>query len=312
VHSAQETVLIGYDGSKDAAAAIRCAAALLAPRRAVVAHVWDSLSSLLLHTDVSRLAGTMLEAAQEVDAEDRERAEARAEEGAKVAREAGLEATAVAAMGKPKAWPTLLELAREHDAAAIVVGSRGLGGVKSALLGSVSSGVLHNTHLPVLVVPPQEQEHAPGPVVIGFDGSDHSRRAVEVAGRLLAVREAVVQSVWLSYAAVAPAATAGMPAPTTAEAVKRIDSGFAEGADRAAHEGARLAAAMGLEAQPQAVEADVNVWRTLLDTAHARRAGAVVIGSRGRSSVGAALLGSVSRSLLHHARVPLLVVPPAD
>ena len=38
-------VLIGYDGSDDAAAAIRRAGAVLGPRAAIVAHVWDSLAA---------------------------------------------------------------------------------------------------------------------------------------------------------------------------------------------------------------------------------------------------------------------------
>ena len=50
--------------------------------------------------------------------------------------------------GRPKAWPALLQLADEHDAAAIVVGSEGLGAVKSALFGSVSAGLLHHCKRP--------------------------------------------------------------------------------------------------------------------------------------------------------------------
>ena len=38
----------------------------------------------------------------------------------------------------------------------------GWAGVKSALLGSVSSGVLDHAQLPVLIVPPLEEAHAPG------------------------------------------------------------------------------------------------------------------------------------------------------
>ena len=64
------TILIGYDGSEDAENAIRCAAHLLAPRRAIVAYVWDSLAELLLHTEIDQLTGSMKEAAEELDFED--------------------------------------------------------------------------------------------------------------------------------------------------------------------------------------------------------------------------------------------------
>ena len=57
-------VVIGYDGSDEAENAIQRASELLAPRRAVVAFVWDLLSELLLHTDFDNLTGSMREAAE--------------------------------------------------------------------------------------------------------------------------------------------------------------------------------------------------------------------------------------------------------
>jgi nucleotide-binding universal stress UspA family protein len=47
---------------------------------------------------------------------------------------------------------TLIDIAEERDARAIVVGSRGLGGIKARVLGSTSRKLLHDTHRPVLVV----------------------------------------------------------------------------------------------------------------------------------------------------------------
>jgi nucleotide-binding universal stress UspA family protein len=47
----------------------------------------------------------------------------------------------------------VVELARARNAALIVVGTRGLGAVTGALLGSVSSSIIHRTDRPVLVVP---------------------------------------------------------------------------------------------------------------------------------------------------------------
>jgi nucleotide-binding universal stress UspA family protein len=47
----------------------------------------------------------------------------------------------------------IVELARARNAPLIVVGSRGLGAVSGALLGSVSSAIIHRADRPVLVVP---------------------------------------------------------------------------------------------------------------------------------------------------------------
>jgi nucleotide-binding universal stress UspA family protein len=47
----------------------------------------------------------------------------------------------------------VVELARDRDAPLIVVGSRGLGAVAGALLGSVSSAIIHRADRPILVVP---------------------------------------------------------------------------------------------------------------------------------------------------------------
>lgn len=304
------TALIAYDGSEDAAAAIRHAGSLLAPRRAVVVHVWESLAGLLLHTDPAGLTGTMREAAAELDEEERRNAGRIAAEGAELAVEAGFDAEGRPLQGRPKAWPALLIAAQAVKADVVVIGSRGLGAVKSALLGSVSSGLLHHADRPVLVVPPCEKRTPAGPVLVGFDGSDVSRAAVSAASRLVSVREAVIETVWITYGSVAAGGAAGMPVGVASRAVEELDSSIATRAEQTAHDGVRLAAAGGLEARAEASQANGPVWCTLRDSAETHGSPAIVVGSRGRGSVAGAVLGSTSAALVHHAQLPVLVVPP--
>jgi nucleotide-binding universal stress UspA family protein len=302
--------LIGYDGSESSAAAIGHAGRLLAPRPAVVVCVWDSLAGLLLHTDVDGLTGTMREAAAELDEQDQDEAAAVALRGAELARAAGFDAEPRAVEGEPKAWPALLAEADARDAAVIVVGCRGLGGVKSVLFGSTSSGILHHSARPVLVVPPTEDDAPPGPVIVGFDGSPSARAAVSAVAELLSVREAVIETVWTPYTAVAAAGAAAAPVALVTQAAEDLNEEIAAGARHTAEEGARLAAAGGLEARAEPAEARPNVWRALMESAHSHRAAAIVVGSRGHTAIGGAVLGSVSSALLHNAPVPILVVRP--
>lgn len=57
------------------------------------------------------------------------------------------------ANGAEPVWRSIIDAAQELDAAAIAVGSRGLGGLRSLALGSVSTAVLHHAHRPVVAMP---------------------------------------------------------------------------------------------------------------------------------------------------------------
>ena len=48
-------------------------------------------------------------------------------------------------------WSKILDIAARHDASTIVMGSRGLTGLRSALLASVSNAVVHHTDRPTLI-----------------------------------------------------------------------------------------------------------------------------------------------------------------
>ncbi len=75
------------------------------------------------------------------------------EEGAERARRAGLKPQSRTSVGENSIAATILAEAEDVGASAIVMGSRGLTGLKSLLLGSVSHDMLQHTDRPVLVVP---------------------------------------------------------------------------------------------------------------------------------------------------------------
>jgi nucleotide-binding universal stress UspA family protein len=147
--------LLAYDGSPGARAAIARAGALLAGRAAIAAHVWHSpirhtLSGQALgHAPLSELR----EFVGDFDAMCEGIAADVAEESAALAREVGLEATGETVESAGAVWRALAEAAVRLGAAVIVAGSRGRGGVASGLLGSVSSGLVHNARTPSLIVP---------------------------------------------------------------------------------------------------------------------------------------------------------------
>ena len=112
--------------------------------------VWRPTAGLGSVAWAGALAGTV--DFFELDRAAAERGGGLADAGVRIAREAGLEAEPVAAEADGPVWRTIVETADRHDSAAIVMGSRGLAGVRSMLLGSISSAVLHHADRPTLVV----------------------------------------------------------------------------------------------------------------------------------------------------------------
>jgi nucleotide-binding universal stress UspA family protein len=72
--------------------------------------------------------------------------------------EKGLDARATAIQASGPVWSTICEVADRDQAAVIVMGSRGLSGVKSVLMGSVSSAVLNHASQPTLVIHPEPDD----------------------------------------------------------------------------------------------------------------------------------------------------------
>jgi nucleotide-binding universal stress UspA family protein len=142
---ADAPVLIAYDGSDYAKAAITQAGRQLrTPRAAIVLSVFEPLEALpFWGVAYARVpAGFAEEAARQADDV--------ALEGAALAREAGFEAEATAIEGSP-VWKRIIEVATDRGAGMIVIGSHGRSGVSYVAMGSVATAVAHHATAPVLI-----------------------------------------------------------------------------------------------------------------------------------------------------------------
>jgi nucleotide-binding universal stress UspA family protein len=156
MENARQPAVVAYDGSDEARAAIEAAVALFAGRRLIVVSVWEpglaqAMAPLRDPTGVGYPISTPAEAAA-IDEIQHDHAVSAAEEGAGLARGLGAQAEPLSVADEADVAETLAAIADEQDAAAVVIGSRGLGRVKSSLFGSTSRELLRRTHRPVLVV----------------------------------------------------------------------------------------------------------------------------------------------------------------
>jgi nucleotide-binding universal stress UspA family protein len=137
-------VLIAYDGSPHAKAAIRQAGQQLANgRRAIVLTVWSPLANVPF-ASAAGLSAVGLD--ESIEREARKVAE----QGAKLARSSGFDAEPLAERGEP-VWQRIVDSAEEHDAGLLVIGSHGRTGIGYVLLGSIAAATARHTDRPVLI-----------------------------------------------------------------------------------------------------------------------------------------------------------------
>lgn len=149
VEAADGPLLLCYDGSEDAKHAIERAGDLLRGRHALVLTVWQPIAGLGSFAWAG--ATTSMVDFAELDRAAAEAGGRIASEGVRIAQAAGLKAESVATEATGPVWKTILDIADRYRVAMIVMGSRGLTGVRSMLLGSVSNAVVHHADRPTLV-----------------------------------------------------------------------------------------------------------------------------------------------------------------
>ncbi len=199
----------------------------------------------------------------------------------------------------------LLDMSREYGM--IVMGSRGLGGLSGMVLGSVSGAVVSHASCPVVVVRDDNnvsEDTKYGPVVVGVDGSEVSRRATEVAFEEAQARgcELIAVHTWIDSQMQAPVAGFSI-SDERWEAVEQEKSEFLE---NYLHEFAQAYP----DVQVRKIITQDRPVRALTEAAEGAQL--LITGSHGRGGFKGMLLGSTSRALLQSAPCPMMVVRPSE
>jgi nucleotide-binding universal stress UspA family protein len=199
----------------------------------------------------------------------------------------------------------ILQEAERFRANCIVIGWRGHGAARRLLMGSVSRGVVRKAQSAVLVV--RQRPARVRQIVIGFDASPNSQRAVRLVSRLEAPRNGRVTLVGVTEL-MTPASRgpvmAGIRAAVARE-VRRINTARAKATMKALNRAAAELNRAGWRTRTELRTGEP--LRELIGVVNTLRPQLLVVGTRGTSGVRRLLIGSVAEGVLDRCPVPVLL-----
>jgi nucleotide-binding universal stress UspA family protein len=193
-------------------------------------------------------------------------------------------------------------LAAEIPTDLIVVGTRGLSGIVRFFLGSVAERVARFAPTPVLIA--REVKGPLKQIVVGFDGSRSSRRAINFLNTFPLHPDC---EICIASMVTAPEAGGFLPGPLRHE-IEAICREERQHAEKGLAEVAKILQSAGRKVVTEIHAAEPASG--LLQLAEERQADLMVVGAQGTSEVEQFLLGSVSDKILRNAHCSVLVVRP--
>lgn len=293
-------IVLATDGSEEATLAARPAIDLAATTGSELHVVYAVPVPLAIDAPSETLA--MSEVATE---EERERARRFLDEQVeRIRADGGTVAQAHVRIGRPD--EEIVHLSDEIGAGLIVVGSRGFGRMRRALMGSVSDSVVRHAHCPVLVVRPDGREGLaffPTRILLAVDGSEEAALATRAAAELSKNTGSRVHIAYVLPTAARLVYPHWYPREVREDVVEQARKEAREFLDKQAE---RIGSDGGSVA-----EAHLRTGRPdeeIVSLSEELGIGLIVMGSRGFGGMRRALMGSVSNSVVRHAHCPVLVV----
>jgi nucleotide-binding universal stress UspA family protein len=205
----------------------------------------------------------------------------------------------------------IIDVLKKQPADLVVVGSRGLSGVRRFLLGSVSEGVLNSAPCSVLISRgPRKRGAQPSAkglrILLAVDESDHALAAARwVRALRLSAAEVTILHV-IEPPGDGTAQLLTLTAPKFREAAQAMIRVTKERGRQVVERMRKVVAYRGLTVHPALVEG--HPAEEIIRAAQRTHADLVILGSRGVTGLKGAFLGSVSRKVARHAPCSVLVV----
>lgn len=198
----------------------------------------------------------------------------------------------------------ILDRAEEVGAEVIVLGTRGLSGLRHLLLGSTAERVVQRAHCPVLCVHPEDKgRHRPiRSILVPTDFSDDADLAIAKAHEILAPLESGAALTLVHAFSLPIEYTAYGPIPVSVHYLR--DAGL--DAERRLFELEERLKAEGVEVETVAREGDPLT--VILEEAKSRKVDLIAMGTRGLTGIRHLLLGSTAERVVLHAPCPVLTV----
>lgn len=212
--------------------------------------------------------------------------------------------------------PGLVEMAKKADADLLVIGTRGLSGLKHLVLGSTAEHVVRRAHCPVLTIHPEDREVIEGitRIVVPTDLSEDAAQAIEAFGRLFAPDagsgEAGKETRGISVELVFADST---PPYLEAMSHERLEKYGQTDVRREELEAALAPVVERLRSQGFEVVLrvlDGGPVEVITEEAEAFGADLIVMSTHGRSALVNALLGRTAQRVVQHASCPVFTVCP--
>lgn len=208
-------------------------------------------------------------------------------------------------------WRVILDIADEIDASVIVAGTSEDPAAQPGTLGREARALAHRSRRPLLLLAPDGRPAEAGATAIfAYDGSAPAEHAIREAAQLLRPRPAVAVCAWQSAAYTVGVALLAVPDEVARKGAERLDEASRSQAESHARHAAAQLSTAGWSCDIAAVKTARSVPGAIVLAGEEHDAAVVVTGTRGRSRLAAALLGSTAEGIVRHADRPVLLVPP--